>query len=437
MNNESSKSDADQDSGLLTLAQVKKQVEQLPARPAPAASLAVRPKTLTRRFETENDADDTVDTWIETWSDPVGNLDEKKREELISSAISTTLKLQYTANRRDGYRPAHRGFQAKSLYGSTEAQLLVTDNLPAKIAGHGFLEPGAGHRAIVRFSSAYPAIRADGELDQRSVAVRVVGDADQKHDLTLTSGSGGNHARDAKAFIASIQGAEIRFLYTYTGLVRGFWNLVKTVGLTDALRMIWDIRASQTRGHSLAAHYFYSRAPFRLGTYAVKYRLAPAPNIDPWLCGRGGRDALLRDLVARQRVGDIRYRLQLQGYVHHKTTPMDDHRVDWPAADSPWVTVAELVLPRVSVAKEAAAHEVTWKVSNRLAFSPFNRWDDDFLEPLGELNMLRNEVYKMSAMKSCRGGADASGCPLTPTLRDPGEKMKSRRKSAKEDQRVQ
>lgn len=402
------------ESRTLTLAEIRQLVVSKRRKQPPPERCASdeRSPQLAHSVDTEADAPQVLETWSADWRDPVKDLDQKHREQLEADAERITRKLQLAANRRDGYRPVHRGFQAKSLYATTNARLLVTENLPPLLEGRGFLARGARYRAIVRFSSASPAIHADGKPDQRAVAVRVTDDKGRTHDLTLTSGSGGNHARDAKAFIASIEAAEIKQRHPFTGLIRGLWKLWRTLGSRDAVRMTRTLFTSRSRGRSLAAHTFYSRAPFRLAGFAVKYRITPAAPVSPALQGRGGRDALLRDLVARQYLGDVRYKLQFQGYVDDGQTPLDDHRVDWPASASPWVTVAELVLPVTRGVTEASAHRVTWKVSNRLAFSPFNQWEEEFLEPLGELNMLRKRVYRASAENTARVGARAIGCPL-------------------------
>jgi hypothetical protein len=168
-----------------------------------------------------------------------------------------------------------------------------------------------------------------------------------------------------------------------TGRVGAVIVLVRAIGVRDGLRMARTILRAAEAGVSLAALTFYSRAPFQLGPFAVRYRFAPLGGIHAGVRG-AGPDALALDLRQRLDEGPLSWSFDLQGYLEPSSTPMDDHRVAWRSA---WLPVARLSLRGADPSPTSLALSATPSWSGATGA---------VLEPLGDLNLLRAVAYDTS-----------------------------------------
>ncbi len=316
----------------------------------------------------------------------------QRRARLADDATAVLRRLQQAAA---GGGAPDRGFQRKTLYATTTAEFRVPENLPAPLAGGPF-QPGAAFRAILRFSSAAATIAADPVPDQRAVGVRITDDAGHVQDLTFTSGAAGNHARDARQFVSSMEAVADGAGGGLGGRLRGLIGLLRREGLRETLRLARARRTSVDKGVSLAALTYYSRSPIEMGDKLVHLALFPAGRPSPDLVhdARGARDGLGRDLVQRRAAGELRFRLAAA-----EAPPLDDLSR---APGGHWITVGEIRLPR-QASGETDMLRIAARVHAELAMHPFNRWDADSLVPRGELNeILRGPVYRASAAASAR-----------------------------------
>lgn len=332
---------------------------------------------------------EAVNQWSTDWQRHLPKLDPARQAALIAEAGAAISKLQKLAS-----NPPKRAFHAASPYATTTAELHIAADLPRALAG-GFFEPGASYRAILRYSSAGSKVAGQDAPDQRGLAVRVVGPAGKVQDLLFTSGSEAHHARDAKAMIATLKAASAGM--GSAGKLGAVATLVWELGLRDGLRVVRTVSALTDSGQSFAQMPFFSRSPYQLAGYAVKHRMVPIEGAAAGLLGGEGPASLTRDLAERRREGAVRYRWEAHGFISSKETSLEDHREAW---ESPWAKLGELVLPVQPSASEALAMEVAADL-DKLSFSPFVRWDEDTLTPLGELNALRS-AYQASVAGSGR-----------------------------------
>ncbi len=267
-----------------------------------------------------------------------------------------------------------RAFHAKTDAGLTNAEFRVAPELDDELAT-GIFVAGAVYPATVRFSNAAGTIGADAKPDLRGVAIRV----DGVQDFLLTNAPA-SHARDAEQFMAAAKAATRPKSLAILGLLRA-------LGPRETLRMLRAVRAASRRIESLATESYWSRAPFELGTQAVKFKLVAAAALD----GRGangGPDYLREDLARRLRAGPLTFPFQIQRFVDERTTPIEDGTVEWQESDSQPETIAELVLPQQDLTGEADA------LVEKLTFTP---WNTTSIRPLGSLNRARKLVYAASA----------------------------------------
>jgi hypothetical protein len=322
--------------------------------------------------------------------DPARADTAQRRARLADDATAVLRRLQQAAA---GAGAVDRGFQRKTLYATTTAEFRVPVNLPAPLEG-GPLQPGAAFRAILRFSSAAAVVAADPVADQRAVGVRITDVAGHVQDLTFTSGAAGNHARDARQFVSTMQSVADGAGGGLVGRLRGLVGLVWREGPRETLRLARARRAAVDTGVSLAALAYYSRSPIEMGEKLVHLALFPVGTPELVHDARGARDGLGRDLVQRRAAGELRFRLAAA-----EAPPLDDLSE---APGGPWITVGEVRLPR-QASGEAEMLKVAARVHAETAMHPFNRWDPGSLVPRGELNeILRGPVYRASAEASAR-----------------------------------
>lgn len=317
---------------------------------------------------------------------------EIRRQALAAEAVELVTELQQAAAQ---HRVAGRGFQRKTLYATTTAELRVPANLPRELRAGPF-HAGARFRAIVRFSNADPSSRPDPAADQRAVGIRVTDDAGRVQDLTFTSGSAANHARGAAQFNSSMRAAVHLARGTVGGRLRGLLTLLLREGVGETMRMSRARKAAADRRTSLAALRYYSRSPLEMGEKLVHLALLPLDGTADALVheAQGARDGLGRDLCARRSAGDVRFRIAVAEAPGLGDMSVEPHR--------PWVTVAELVLPQQATS-EAEMLAAAAQIHGQLAMHPFNLWEAGELTPRGELNeILRRPVYAASAAHTGR-----------------------------------
>jgi hypothetical protein len=323
-----------------------------------------------------------VDSWSESWREALPRRTADEQARLRDAACRAVADLRAAAQQVEGR--TGRALHRRALHVTTHARLEVAPDIPTRIA-LGPLTPGASWPAMVRFSNAYPLSRPDVVPDQRGLAVRVA-DGARRLDLLATTGEA-HHARDGRAMIASLGAALAAMRGGIGGRIGALLTLVRALGPGDALRLARTVSGAADAGVSLAALTFYSRAPFGLGRFAVRYRFAPSPSADPAL--RAAADGGLgRDLEERRREGEVAWEFQVQGFLDRERTPLDDHRVAW---RSPWLTVARLTLAR---------EELAGGGDTPIGFRVTPDWPDErgaVLEPLGDLNALRAAAYAESA----------------------------------------
>lgn len=323
------------------------------------------------------DHDAIVASWGHDWRAATPVRTPVEQAALLDEARQAVAVLQEAA--RTGGQVGH-ALHRKGIFESTNATFEILTAVPKPLQ-IGPFTPGAAWPAAIRLSSAFPRARSDEVPDQRGIGVRIV-DGDRRVDLLATTGEA-HHARDARAMLASLGAAAWAARGGVTGRIGAVAVLLRAIGPRDGLRMVRTISRAAQAGVSLAAQTFYSRAPFQLGPFAVRYRFAPLGGV-PAGVRATGPDALALDLRQRLEEGLLNWSFDLQGYLDRSSTPMDDHRVAW---RSPWVPVARLTLrgPRAVPVSFALRATPSWSDANGAV-----------LEPLGDLNMLRAAAYEVS-----------------------------------------
>lgn len=288
-------------------------------------------------------------------------------------------------------------------HGYAQGELRVLPNLADELAQGLFARDGV-YSAVVRFSNAASQAQPDAVPDGRGMAIKVLG---VEGDVELADEQTGrtqdfvmiNHpvffARNVKDFLRLEQvlvQADDNVLATLRGTLTGgdwnplHWHWRETLAVARI--------AGQLPAHP-AGNTYFSMAPIRFGRNVAKYRAKPAGDrhesyVD--LVQRLGSqtDALrwaLEETLQRQ---EVLFEFQVQLRTSSQTMPIEDATVEWPESESPYRTVAHLLLPRQEIAllrQQAAYQNLSFNVWHAMVAH----------RPLGGINRVRRRVYVLSS----------------------------------------
>jgi hypothetical protein len=289
-----------------------------------------------------------------------------------------------------------RGLHVKGQLG-LEAELTIDDGLPEVARQDLGARPGQ-YRAYVRVSNGTGSRQPDTKSDVRGFAVKVVG-VDGKKIIP-----GMENARTQDFLCINHPTTAVRNADEFLAIVRAMQNplllvprLVGAVGLGRAVGIIR--RATKDLGSkmiSVATTSYYSAAPVSWGPYAVKLGFLPRAKPEPGSKPGRGADWLADELSTRVKAGPVVYDFRIQHYLDPKSTPMEDHDVEW---QSPWLTLGTLTLrqqdPSSNRGRKVAA------LVERASFDPWHALVEH--RPLGNMMRARNHAYRLSTRQ--RGAA--------------------------------
>ena len=296
-----------------------------------------------------------------------------------------------------------RGDVHVKSHGCAAAEFRVVPNLPKELA-QGLFAQDRTFTAVVRFSNSASRPQPDYVPDGRGLAIKVLEVEGQRlasevsgaptQDFVMVNHPvffAGN-VKDFLRFEQVLAAAKDEKLATAKeALTGGDWNPLNW-HWREALTALQI--AGQLPAHPASSTY-YSMAPIRFGNYVAKYRARPAGELPGSLLDlvtRLGKqpDALRLMLEETLRSQQLLFEFQVQLRTSDKSMPVEDATVQWPESESPYRTVALLLIPRQEIdTPEQKA------VARQLAFNVWHAIADH--RPLGGINRLRREVYPISA----------------------------------------
>jgi catalase len=288
-------------------------------------------------------------------------------------------------------------------HGYAQGELRVLPNLPDELA-QGLFAHASVYSTVVRFSNASSNMQSDALPDGRGMAFQV---REVQGEMVPSEELGSptqdfimiNHpvffARNVKDFLrfeqvlvqangnplATIQGA----------LTGGDWN---------PLNWHWRelLTVSQIAGQfpaHPASNTYYSMAPIRYGNYVAKYRVKPAVDrqdsyLDMVQQLGTQADAMRLALESTLHQQEILFEFQVQLRTSEHTMPIEDATMEWPESESPYRTVAHLLLPSQEIA--------IFREQDAYKYLAFNVWHALAAHrPLGGINRVRRLAYALSA----------------------------------------
>jgi catalase len=288
-------------------------------------------------------------------------------------------------------------------HGYADGEFRVLPNLPPELA-QGLFERSGTYPAVVRFSNAASQEQPDAIPDGRGLALKVLG---VTGDVILRDEQRGpaqdfvmiNHpvffARNVKDFLRLervLVEANDNPLAALQGALTG--------GDPNPLNWHWSEMLSVARiAGQLPAHpasnTYFSMAPIRFGDYVAKYRVKPAGDRhDSYLdlIQRLGSqsDALRLALEETLCTQEVLFEFQVQLRTAEQSMPIEDATREWPESESPYRTVAHLLLPRQEIAP--LRQQATYQI---LAFNVWHALAAH--RPLGGINRVRRVAYPVSS----------------------------------------
>lgn len=333
------------------------------------------------------------------YSDDVETIPPDEPEDIARVVAAMEVLLSRSLAKSGQFRP---DVHVKT-HGYARGEFRVLPNLPAELE-QGLFDHDGIYQAVMRFSNAASLAQSDIIPDGRGLAIKVFDvngemiPADEQwsptQDFVMI-----NHpvffARNVQDYLRLekvLVQAEGNSLATLQGaLTGGDWNPLHWHWreLLTVARI-----AGQLPAHPVSNTY-YSMAPIRFGNFVAKYRAKPAgDNHDSYmkLVQRLGSqtDALRLALEETLRTQQVLFEFQVQLRTSERTMPIEDASVEWPESESPYRTVAHLLLPRQEI--ELLRQQATYQ---NLAFNVWHALAAH--RPLGGINRARRRAYSLSS----------------------------------------
>jgi catalase len=253
--------------------------------------------------------------------------------------------------RRDVHVKAH---------GCARGEFRIRPSLPPELS-QGLFAQAAAYPAFVRFSNSAPLIQPDLVPDGRGLAVQIENVPGEKlvnaespvnsQDFIMV-----NHptflARDVKDYLRLEEArlaANYKPVITVADVLSHHWNPLRW--RWRAIVAVAQV-ASQPASHP-ASYTYFSMVPIRFGRYVGKYRVLPHERQSSSvlqaaaIIGRpDGMAGALKQTLQRE---SLSFEFQVQLRTSEHSMPIEDATIAWPEHESPFKTVADLVLPRQDV----------------------------------------------------------------------------------------
>jgi hypothetical protein len=326
-------------------------------------------------------------------------------KEALRDILDTTFK---------DYGHPVRSVHAKS-HGLLQGKVIVPA-LPEMLAQGMFARPGE-YDAVLRFSTNPGDILDDSVSTPRGLAIKIFGvegdrlpgdEAAATQDFVMVNAPAFT-AKNPKAFLKDLKllaktaDTSQGWKKAFAAVARGTESAIEAMGGQSAtLRSLGGHPLTHILGET-----FYTSVPLRYGDFMAKLSIVP---ISPSLKALTGAELDLtehpdglREAVTAffaRKGGEWELRAQLCANL--ETMPIEDASVVWPEAESPYLTVARIVVPAQTGWSQARSAEV----DDKMSFGPWHGLAAH--RPLGAVMRARNDTYTMSA--NFRG--ERLGCPM-------------------------
>lgn len=291
--------------------------------------------------------------------------------------ISNLQKKMLSENPGTMHRDAH-----PKQHGLVKACFEIEPLLPQELS-KGIFVSGKKYEAWIRFSNQNAPPLNDYKRDIRGAAIKLINIPGKK----IPMANGNSQCQDFITISTPV------FL---TNSLQQFSRLVEAL-VKNKLRIIGYficnprvainlIRSSKKFYSPLEARY-WSATPYKLGDHlAVKYSLIP--HAKPTHLKPGLKPDFLRDNMVKQLASsDYQFDFCIQLQKNPKTMPIENPSKQWQEAESPFLKVATLTIP-----KQTFDTPKQNTLGRDMSFNPWHSLPAH--APLGSINRARRTVYE-------------------------------------------
>lgn len=295
----------------------------------------------------------------------------------------------------DTYQTSHvaRGAHAKA-HACVKAYFIVQGNLESRYRHGIFAETGRRYKSWIRFSNGHfdLSISQDYRKDARGMAIKILEPPGQP----LQIAANGVPTQDFLMANSPVFFASTISMYNqlvaepedFIGYFFGSWNPSHW-----RLRELYAAtRVLTSPPNSPLSTQYYSITPYKLGLLNIKFSAKSCSELHPETIydKKTDPDFLRKTLADELKNGEACFEFMVQEQDPEKKMPLEDPTVEWKVEDSPFVTLARIIIP--SQPLEPAGKGT---FCENLSFAPWHAMPEH--RPLGQFNRLRKHVYHASS----------------------------------------
>lgn len=329
-------------------------------------------------------------------------------EHVVFDELSRTMQ-HITRTMASRYRHAYRPVHAKS-HGVLVGTFEVLPDLPRHLA-QGLFAVAGSHPVILRFSTNPGDLLSDNVSSPRGLAIKVLNVEGEK-----VANHAGQPTQDFVCVNANVFGApdpetflkQIKLFDKNLETPEGVKHAVSVAArATNAVLKAVHLPSATLEGIGAPATHilgesFSTVAPLRFGDYVAKIGIAPSSGNLKDLTGKSidlGEDYnALENVIAKffrkdSAVWDVKVQLALAApdpnvEEKEKDFPIEVADKPWPETESPWQTVARIIVQ----AQDSYSDQRQLFVDEQLSFSPWHALEQH--RPLGGIMRSRLKAYE-------------------------------------------
>jgi catalase len=284
-----------------------------------------------------------------------------------------------------------RGAHSKG-HACVKAYFDVLENIAPELQQGIFQTPGRRYKSWIRFSNGRSSMTGnhDADKDAHGMAIKLF----NIYDESLMQPDDGPETQDFLMhdspvfFTADLEDynrfveSDDKILYFFDGINPFKWKLRE---LKHGLATLKEPPSSPLRTE------YFSNTAYKLGADNIKFSTQSCMT-PPEITGQDINDPdFLRKNMAEELQDSeacFEFRVQLQD--PDKYMPIEDPSILWKESDSPFITVAKIIIPQQEFDSEQQQ-----QFCENLSFAPWNALPEH--RPIGQLNRIRKEVYAASS----------------------------------------
>lgn len=335
---------------------------------------------------------------------PVSTVEIIRDDETVQTQRSKENFIKVIEENKTGY--VARGAHAKG-HACVKAYFNVLENIAPALQHGIFQTAGKSYKSWIRFSNGRSSMKGnhDADKDAHGMAIKLFNLYDD--GLTKTGSSPETQdflMHDSPVFFtADIEDynrfveSDDKILYFFSGYNPFKWKLRE---------LMHGLATLKQPPHSPLSSQYFSNTAYKLGPHNIKFRTQSCATSsesvdqgetkidttgpDKDIQDKNDPDFLRKTLVKELKSNDACFDFSVQLQDPEKYMPIEDPSIEWKETDSPFITLAKIIIPEQSF--DSVQQQ---QFCENLSYSPWNALPEH--RPIGQLNRIRKAVYAASS----------------------------------------